>query len=67
MNNDEVQKRIQTLADFPVSDEAAWVEKVKAEPVEVVAGAILKWQGSPGVSSGPDTKASRRESAKALL
>lgn len=59
--------KIKGLADFAPSSAAEWVERVKAEPADVVAGAIYSWQGGGGVSAGPDPKAARREAARAII
>ena len=59
--------KIKSLVDFTPSSAAEWVERLKTESTDVVAGAIYSWQGGGGVSAGPDPKAARREAAHAIL
>ena len=67
-NRSNLQAEIKALADYPTKPESDWITRVQSCPVEVIAGAILAWMPSGGISSVTgDPMAPRRAAAQAII
>lgn len=62
-----LENEIQELINFPINDKSAWVTKFKNASSDAISGAILHWQASSGISSGPDQYSAKREAAHSIL
>jgi hypothetical protein len=67
LENEELEKEIEVLINFPVEPKSSWVRQFESSSESAISGAILHWERKLHAIGGGDNVVNKREAALSIL